>query len=712
MKTFVSKRLLLWFIFIFTSVTFSFASGTTAHAEGESYLRDEIDPTLQLNQVPIGSGSSFELKSAVVLPADGGKTLYFTMTVTNGTGSKLSFLDYWVKIINASGAEFKAELIPQDKLKKEIPAGQRVDYSFYAPVNDTTLLEELTFRITQWNYSSSELETNIGDIRFPDPASAVMAPIVRSRSVLIGSMPVVLDVSRWSLQQKDSTLSYKLLLKLTNKGKASIRMPAYQYTLRAANGAMYPLESILETGAASLLLQPEVTEELQLKAVHLPVSAASEVWDLLINQTVTVSNELKLSYPMAALRIPTDSSDIPQLGDSVEYLNSQGTYLLKAEKLSRTPWEDQDILTTDLAVSHNQADALPFPALKAYYELDGGVVVEAKVIQTDRAVGVPPGVPVHVQVVAKVPYTYPFAQTKLVIEEKVNANLTEEMAQFKLPPASVKLPYLSYGESQPITGAGRAAQYAPRELNLYTDGNSTLLEAQVEVVNLEKRSNSIPRLTAFFKTEEDALYPTKIREVKQKLNPQGKALLSFSSKIPKELSTKGLRLVIGESVTEQRFSGVEDKADAYINAVEMDLAVLNEAINPTLKDVTFYPYTISLSNIQTWLDNKQLKVNFTYNLSKDSYYETSNEGSKLVIQFTDSNGKVNIDETFYLETAPEDTDKRVTLGEHDYRIVRQDDTLLFKIESLKQFKMSIYHEFQGKRKLLASQVLDWFGVTK
>ncbi|MDF2963816.1 MAG: hypothetical protein K0S39_5551, partial [Paenibacillus sp.] len=108
----------------------------------------------------------------------------------------------------------------------------------------------------------------------------------------------------------------------------------------------------------------------------------------------------------------------------------------------------------------------------------------------------------------------------------------------------------------------------------------------------------------------------------------------------------------------------------------------------------------------------QLKVNFTYNLSKDSYYETSNEGSKLIIQFADSQGKVNIDEIFYLETAPEDEDKRVTLGQHDYRMVRQDDTLIYRIESLKQYKMNIYHEFQGKRKLLASQSIDWFGTTE
>ncbi|TDF99622.1 hypothetical protein [Paenibacillus piri] len=683
-----------------------------AHAEGDSYYQqDELEPALQLRPVAIGRDSMIALKHAAVMPADGGRTLFFTITVANGGGSALSFLDYWVKVLSSSGAEFKAELVPQDKLKKEVPAGQQVDYKFYALVNDTTSLEELTFRVTRWDYSSSELETAVGDIRFPDPASTVMAPVAGSRTVTMGNMPVALSVSRWLIREHDSVVSSRLTLKLTNKGKASIRLPGYQYALRAANGAVYPLESASPADAGAPLLRPDVTEELQLKSDRLPASASSASWDLLVQQIIPVSGELKLNYPLASLRMPTDAADTPPLGETVDYSNAQGIYQLAAEKQRRMPWEDQDILSTDVSVSHRQSDSMPFPAVKAYYELDGGVRVDAKIVQTDRVVGVPPGVSVHVQAVAKIPYTYPFAETKLILEEQVSDTVKEEMAQFKLPPAAIELPQLAFGETQPITGAGRAAIYAPRELNVYTDGGSSVLEAQVEIVNMEKRSNVIPKLTAFFKTADDSLYPTKIREVKQKLNPQGKALLSFSGKLPKELDTKGLRLVIGESVTDQKLSGTDDKADSYINAVEMELASLNDAVSPTLKDVSFYPYSISLSNINTWLDSKQLKINFTYKLTKDSYYETSNEGSKLVIQFADGQGKVNIDETFFLETAPEDDDKKVTLGEHDYRITRQDDSLVFKIESLKQYKINIYHEFQGKRKLLASQLLDWFGTT-
>ncbi|SFL83019.1 hypothetical protein SAMN03159341_110139 [Paenibacillus sp. 1_12] len=679
-------------------------------AEGESYQREELDSSLQLPAVAIGSNSSIQLKSAAVVPTDGGRMLFFTMTVTNAGSGKLSFLDYWVKVISISGAEFKADLVTQDKLKKEIPAGQQVEFSFYAPVNDSVQLYELGFRITKWDYSSADLEKTVGDIRFPDAAEALWAPVSGGKTVQLSAMPVELDVTAWSALAGDSYMSPKLTLRLTNKGKTTIRINGYQYALRTSSGAMYPLDIVLNADKQSL--QPDVPLELQLRANQLPLSAGTDSWDLVMTQPFALTTDTKISFPIASLRISTDPKALPELGGVVSYTNTDGTYSLKAEKIGRLPWEDQDILSAEVSLTHNQSVALPFPELKAYFELDGGSKVDAKVIKLDRSVGVPPSEPVHVKLVAKIPYTYPFSSVKLVVQEKKSETATEEIAQFQLPELMISMPLLTFGQTQSITGAGRATSFSPREINTYTDGASNLFEVQVEVSNLEKRSNIIPKLTAFFKTANDDLYPTKIREVKQKLNPQGKALLSFSTKLPKDLDVQSLRLVIGESITEQRLSGTDDKAEAYINAVQMELPLENTTVSPILKELVFYPYTISLSNINTWLDRNTLRINFKYKLTKDSFYETSTEGSKLIIQFVDSNGKVNIDEVFYLETAPEEEDKRLKLGEFDYRITKQDDSLIFKIESLKKYKMNIYHEFQGKRKLLGSQTMDWFGTTE
>ncbi|WP_028548252.1 hypothetical protein [Paenibacillus sp. UNC451MF] len=678
-------------------------------AQGESYQKDEIDESLRLTSVSIAPHSKIELKNATVMPSDNGNMLFFTLTVTNGENSSISFLDYWVKVYNKSGAEFTPDLLPQDKLKKDIPAGQQVDFTFYAPVNDATSLQDLWFRMTRWDYNTVELEKAIGDIRFPEQVSDVFAPEAGSKTVQMGNVPVALEVTKWSAVQNDSYITPKLTLRATNKGQASTKLTGYQYALRASNGAMYPLD--ITVNGDKQQLQPDVPLDIQLKAAQLPASAIGDRWDVVVTQSVTVTTDLKLSVPVTTLKVSTEQQAAPMLGSSVEYANKEGIYELKVEKLDRLPWDDQDVLSADLSISHNQADALPFPDIKAYYELDGGVKVEVKAVKTDRAVGVPPGQTVHFQLVGKIPYTYPFAATKLVLQEKVSESATEDMAQFNLPPAEIKLPVVAFGQQQSITGTGRSTQYAPREINTYTDGKSDMLEVQLEVSNLEKRSNTVPKLTAFLKTPDDALYPTKIREVKQKLNPQGKALVSFAAKLPKGFDTKGLRLVVGESVTEQRLSLTEDKADAYINAVEMELPVEKPVVSTGLKDVAFDQYSISLSKMSTWLDSTQLRVNFIYDLKKDSFFETNNDGSKLIIQFADMNGNMTYEQKYYLESAPDKDDVRLELGEHNYKMTIKDSDLLGKIQSLKQYKLSIYHEFQGMRKLLASQTMDWFAIT-
>ncbi|MFE5317412.1 hypothetical protein ACFQ88_01770 [Paenibacillus sp. NPDC056579] len=679
-------------------------------ADGEIYQRDELESSSRLASVTIANRSYIDLKSATVMPGDNGNMLYFTLTVTNGTGGTLSFLDYWVKVYNKSGAEFKPELIPQDKLKKEIPAGQQVDYTFYAPVNDATVLQDLWFQITRWDYTSAELEKPIGNIQFPQEAADVWAPETNLKTVQMGGVPVQLEITRWTAQANDNYISPKLTLKMTNKGYASIKLPGYQYALRAANGAMYPLE--IAVNGDKQTLQPEVPVELQLKAVKLPATAGADGWDLVLTQTLTISNELKLNAPVTALKVIAEQQDAALVGATVDYANENGVYELKVDKLDRMPWEDQDVLSTNLSISHKEADALPFPNIQAYYELDGGVRVDAKLIKTDQSVGVPSGTDVHFQLIGKIPYTYSFASTKLFLVEKVSENATEEMAQFTLPPFEINMPVIPYGKTQSISGIGRNTQFAPRWINMFTDGKSNLLEVQLETSNLEKRSSTIPKLTAYFKTADQSLYPTKIREVKQKLNPQGKALISFTGKLPKGVDTEGLRLVIGESITDQHLSVGDEKADAYINAVEMELPREIDGPNPTVKQVNFYPYTISLSNISTWLDSKELRVNFLYNLEKDSNYETNNEGSKLVIQFQDISGNMTYEQKFFLETASDKDDLRLELGEHSYKMTVKDTDLLGKIQSLKQYRINIYHEFQGMRKQLATQTMDWFGVTE
>ncbi|CAG7629556.1 hypothetical protein ACFQI7_15945 [Paenibacillus allorhizosphaerae] len=678
------------------------------NAQSEAYQRDVLSAAQQLDMVYVTKNAYFELKNAVILPSENGRMLFFTITVNNGEAKELPFLDYWVRVGSKGGTEFEAQLLPQDKAKKEVPAGQQVDYSFYAPVNDSVTLGDLKFRITHWNYNLAALEETVGAISFPDDVGSVLSTSSGSRTLNFGSFPVEAQVTKNYVQEKEAHLSPRLMLKLTNHGGSSLKLPGLQYSLRTANGALYPLEAIVP--ADKQLLTPEVSVEFQLKGSLLPKSAAAGEWEVVISQPVSITSDQKLNYPIASLTVPAASMETIPVGSPVEYTNLTGTYRLQVEKLQRMPWEDQDILSADLTLTHQETTSLPFPELKAYFLLDDGVKVEAKAIRTDRAAGLPPGIPMHVQIAAKIPYSYPYSSAKLVVNEKVNEQTTEEMAQFDMPLTGTGLKTVVLGDKQPITGAGRSATYAPSAVNTYSDDTSQWYEVQLETTNMEKRSAALPKVAAFLKTTDDRLFPMKIREVKQKLNPSGKAMQSLIAKLPKDMDTAGLKMVIGEAVTDTHWTGVDEKADAYLNAVEMEIPSENATPKSNLKDIEFFPYKLTLSRIQTGLDRTKLTIAFDYKLERDNYYETVTDGQKLIIQFQDSRRNVTIEEVFYLESKPDDDDKKVDLGLHDYKITKADAELIFRVEQLKQYKISVFSELQGKRKLLASQFVDWFVV--
>ncbi|UUZ94674.1 hypothetical protein LJK87_09185 [Paenibacillus sp. P25] len=470
----------------------------------------------------------FELKNAVILPSENGPTLFFTMTVTNTDSKEISFLDYWVKVRGASDSEFKADLLPTDKLKKTVPSGQSIDYSFYAPVNSSTQLGELQFTVTRWNYDSADLEEEIGDIRFPADGPSVLASAASSRTLQFGGFPVEAEVSKLYVQPKEAFVTPRLLLKLTNRGTSSLKLPGLLYSLRTAGGAYYPLEAVIPEGKQRL--NPDVPVELQLTGSKIPPGTQNGDWRLIISQPVALSGDQKLNYPMAALTMPVSTQDTIPLGSPIEYTNTNGTYRLQVEKLTRMPWEDQDILSANLSLTHQEAEALAFPDLKAYFVLDDGVKVEAKEIRTDKAVGIPPGTPVHTELAAKIPYLYPFSSVKLVVQEKTGEQTSADMAQFDLPLSGTHMAVVALGGVQPITGAGRSAVYYPRAVQTYKDDTSKLFEVQMEIINYEKRPSAVPKLAAYLKTPDDRMFPAKLREVKQKLNPSGTALESFTAK--------------------------------------------------------------------------------------------------------------------------------------------------------------------------------------
>ncbi|UUZ85709.1 hypothetical protein LJK88_20720 [Paenibacillus sp. P26] len=89
--------------------------------------------------------------------------------------------------------------------------------------------------------------------------------------------------------------------------------------------------------------------------------------------------------------------------------------------------------------------------------------------------------------------------------------------------------------------------------------------------------------------------------------------MMLSSTVPKGFPTSGLHVMIGEAVTEDKYTDGDKKPDAYVNAVAFWSPQENLKAKDNLMDLDLTPYKISIYHINTWLDQQGSASSSTMN---------------------------------------------------------------------------------------------------
>lgn len=715
------KRTRTSILFLATALTFSSAvpafaaDGSMPPAGSSAVISMGTAPVL--GKVDIGDSNYFELKNVTMLPEQGSKTVMFTVTVHNGGSSELLFIDYWVRLKTKSGNQISVRVLPQDKDKNRITPKSSQDISFYASVNETTELNELIFEFIKWDFSQKDFERKIGEVAVPANYSIVTGA-GEARMIQMAGNPVQTNIKKVLLSKNEKNYTPTIVLKMENAGTRSVVVPGYQYLLRSSEGYMYPLDA---KGIKDLAINPQVNEEIELSG-SVPVSVKLEGWQLVIVQNAA---DVKLNLPIAYYALPPVSeAESVDTGKAYSFSNKEGTYTAQLNTVQRLPWEDQDILTAGFTLANKGAESLPIPDLAGYFMLDDAVKVEAKLIKTDKVIGLAPNASVQFQFIGKIPYTYEFGEVKLVLQEKTAAGNTSsegstqasDLLEFVHRAELMNITYNNIGETHNVKSVGRSASFRVREVRTYTGEASNTFAAMLEVKNLEKRFSDITQLVAHFKTVDGTVYPATVSEIKNKVSPGGAALMMMSSNVPKTFPITGTHIMIGEAVTEDKLTEIGKKPDAYVNATAFWLPQESHTVLDRLKDIELAPYKLSLGNIHTKIDGAGLTLKFDYELTKDMLLATNMENRKLIVELEDDGGKVKLTKEFAFE-ASSGTDSeasavagdKLLLGKHkDLEMKLGDSEIIYLVRFLSGYKLHIYESFDGQKKLLASQKIQWF----
>ncbi|TXK84839.1 hypothetical protein [Paenibacillus sp. N3.4] len=673
------------------------------------------DPSAALGSVKITGSSYAELKQIDLLPDQSGKLAVFTIILHNEGNNELMIMDYWARLKSKSGNQFTARMLPQDKDKDRVAPGSSTDITFYAKVNESTNLQDLVIQLIKGDFSQANFERVLGEIAIPDAYSNTTA-VGDSHRISVSGTDIKVTVSKLVSNKNEKYHVPTVYLTFENSGTQSVLIPTYLFSIRTAEGLLYPLEA---KGLQDRSIRPKESKEVQLSG-SIPISVSIEDWQLVITEKAA---DIKFNLPIGVFQLPAVSrQDDSYMGKEYSFADKSGVYSTQLNALYRLPWEDQDILTADLVLLNKGPESLPIPALFGYFLLDEAVKIDAKVVQTEKVIGLGVGDKVGFQLVGKIPYTLRFSKIKLVLQEKQDVSdapltdLLEFTSQSELQPVA----FFNKYESYTLNDTGRKTEFKVISVGTYKGQTGDLFTAQIEATNKEKRYTNLPKLVAHFRADDGTVFPASIEEIKNKIGPSGKALLHVYATLPASYSKENMQLLIGEAVTEGLMTEGDKKADSYVKPAAFRLPEEKEEVKDKLTGVKLHPYTITINRIGTTIENSKLTLKFDYEITKDLLIEGNREGHKLVIVFEDSKGRKSFERAFEtkdieaVDTVSDvstDTSK-LKLGKHENSHISVTDAeLIYKQEFLKQYSLSLYDEFQNQRKLLATQKADWFIYT-
>src|SRR5690606_23598920 len=109
------------------------------------------------------------------------------------------------------------------------------------------------------------------------------------------------------------------------------------------------------------------------------------------------------------------------------------------------------------------------------------------------------------------------------------------------------------------------------------------------------------------------------------------------------------QLLIGEGITEGKYTAPQGTPDAYVNAVSFALPGNKAKVSDSIKGIDLFPYTLSLSRVGTSVSDSTITIKFDYRLEKDTKNVINPDDYKVIMELKDINGEETLETTFGLE---------------------------------------------------------------
>lgn len=520
----------------------------------------------------------------------------------------------------------------------------------------------------------------------------------KERLLTIDNSPIATRIDSVSRNQSFGQSNLSIQFALTNKGDQAVAVPNYGFEIQSGSKSY----SLTASGLSGVILEPGQEQMISVDGT-IPVIANSDDLELIL-KTVTGSssstvdtpstNTVAAAYPIAGYKLPNYIEMQHAIGQERIVKNNDGTFGVTLDAIQKLPWEDGNILATKITITNKGAKAAKIPEFAGSYKLDLTALngsVQLINSNTTQILGV--GEKASVYVAANVPSSLNFSQLQIQLLQKIGTDKTTNWVMFSNYGKTSELSTVEEGSYFNLDTSGKKSDLQTRKTYMYKGSSNDIIYTELIMKNRENKQTVPPLLTGYFLTDQGQYYKAEANQVKRSVGPETASIVSFSAKVPKGTVVSNWKLVIGESITDNKFTAADGTPTGYVNASAMELNLDSRDIKSILKDVQLFPYTLSVKEVIGNTSSSGLQVKMKYDLSRDLAFEMGTFQHKFILEVVDSSGarfekEIELEKDF------------VVGGNQSYSYVINDP--IFATSRTGGFQFSIYDSYQGEKTKIAT----------
>lgn len=643
------------------------------------------------------STAKIKISSASAVTSGNYNYLSVALNVEN-VGNTLLTNPGWKYVIQTvSGTTFN--LTPDaSSTSYDIQSQDNKTLNLIAKIPNQVSLKNLKLLVVQTDETSkSDYAVTMLKMNNTDPSSSVIG-VNKTKTFTIADGAISTKVDSASTSQGNDQTNLSLQFIVKNTGNRKITVPEYTFEIQSG-GAYYPVST---DSLTDLSLDPNESIIASLDATVPTINARKGMKLVLLAPTATqASNDqsstetVMTSYPVAVYSIPEEAGQQNTLGSEQQIKNNYGNFGITLDSVQRVPWADGTLLTSKITIRNNGSTSAQLPTFSGLYKIDSTPLnVDTQLVDTNTTKVLPAGSQTNVYIVTKVPGDLDFNQLQIQLLQKISDNKTSSWVQFtKLGSLSAPKEVTS-GSTADMNTSGKNVTLAEHKTYVYKGISSNVLYSEMIMQNVEASQTNLSQLVAYFESEDGQYYQADVKQIDHAAGPKSSSIVTFSAKVPKSLSTTGLKLIVGEGTKDSALTSIGEDSTGYVNAAVMDLTVDNREAQRSLENISLFPYTLNINSFTGYTSGSGLQIDLNYDLARDLNYDMGQFGHKFVLEVTDSSG-LRFDKEIELE-------KDFTVGTNQTYTYTITDPIYETVRT-GNFQFTIYDEFDGEKTPIATQ---------